>query len=511
MEGIALMIMDLAGMNVAGRHEAAASLMEAGGLTLKQAYRQLVLDSTLETRLLAAEERRIWAAALSEATDLALSISPFLSLLRPAYTTGIAGLAVDDGYRLMVGPWFFDPGAAIIRPTLLLHEALHPLLGHKAKQLAVETALIAGDCQINQGLRWNPWLDWPRRADWTVEAVFPEDVKTPGYPDGLPEKKDYGWYYNELSKLDPEAQSAVSASVDGLKCDGPLTPEQSASMDELGIAPAAESEVAVTRQRAMSVAEGAENGGYGRAAGRGAGSQWDDWARAQLKPSREPWQRTIARAARKSMDGALEAGAEEKSTRRADRREWEDDPSMIRRGWVDPEVNVAVVLDVSDSMDSDMLTAMSELEAALRACDGARVTIVTADDGVRTVQTVESIRGMGRIQHGGGTMLAPAVGWLASSLDPKPSMVIIITDGGLGDWGDMEEEIRHGALAKRTEFLFVFTDKWGSSQMPASLRAMRSVDAWTISGDDGSNVRYASSIGKPTPGEVIDGELGLGD
>ena len=507
-----LMVVDLSGMNVAERHDAAASLMEAGGLTLKQAYRQLVGDSTLETRLLAAEERKIWAAALSEATDLALSISPFLSLLRPAYTTGIAGLAVDDGYRLMVGPWFFDPDAASIRPTLLLHEALHPLLGHKAKQLAVETALIAGDCQINQGLRWNPWLDWPRRADWTVEAVFPEDVKTQGYPNGLPEKKDYGWYYNELSKLSPEAQSAVSASVDGLKCDGTLTPEQSASMDKLGIAPAAESEVAVTRQRAMSVAEGAKNGGNGRAAGRGAGSQWDDWTREQLKPSKEPWQRTIARAARKSMDDALEAGAEEKSTRRADRREWEDDPSMIRRGWVDPEVNVTVVLDVSSSMDSCMVSALSELEAALRACDGARVTIVTADDGVRTVQTVESIRGMGRIQHGGGTMLAPAVGWLATGLDPKPSMVIIITDGGLGDWGDMEEEIRHGALAKSAKFLFVLTGSWSVSEMPLKLRSAPNVETWAIdpvTGNDGE--RSATVLGRPDPGAIIDEALNAGD
>lgn len=506
------MVVDLAGMNVAERREAAASLMEAGGLTLKQAYRQLVVDSTLETRLLTAEEREVWTAALSEATDLALSISPFLSLLRPAYTTGIAGLAVDDGYRLMVGPWFFDPGAASIRPTLLLHEVLHPLLGHKSKQLAVETALVAGDCQINQGLRWNPWLDWPRRADWTVEAVFPEDVKTPGYPGGLPEKKDYGWYYNELCKLDPEAQESVSASVDGLECDGPLTPEQSASMDELGIAPAAESEVAVTRQRAMSVADRAKNGGHGRAAGRGAGSQWDDWTREQLKPSKEPWQRTIARAARKSMDDALEAGAEEKSTRRADRREWVDDPSMIRRGWVDPEVNVAVVLDVSGSMDSGMLTALSELEAALRACDGARVTIVTADDGVCAVQTVESVRGMGRIQHGGGTMLAPAVGWLSTSLDPKPSMVIIITDGGLGDWSDMEKEIRRGALAKNAKFLFVLTGRWGVREMPASLRSAANVETWVIDPSDaGSSVRTATACGRPDPGSIIDEALSAGD
>lgn len=507
------MVVDLAGMNVAERREAAASLMEAGGLTLKQAYRQLVGDSTLETRLLTAEERKIWAAALSEATDLALSISPFLSLLRPAYTTGTAGLAVDDGYRLMVGPWFFDPDAASIRPTLLLHEALHPLLGHKSKQLAVETALVAGDCQINQGLRWNPWLDWPRRADWTVEAVFPEDVKTPGYPRGLPEKKDYGWYYRELSRLSPEDMLDMEAQVDGLTCDGPLTPEQSASMDELGIAPAAESEVAVTRQRAMSVAEGAGDACSltGCRAGRGAGSKWDDWTREQLKPSREPWQQTIARRARKTMDSALEAGTEEKSPRRADRREWEDDPSMIHHGWVDPEVSVAVVLDVSSSMDSCMGDALSELQAALRACDGARVTVVAADDGVTGVRTVADVRELGKIRHGGGTMLAPAVGWLASSLDPKPSMVIIITDGGLGDWGDMEKEIRHGALAKRAEFLFVLTGSWGSRQMPASLRAMRSVDAWTISVDDGSNVYYASSIGKPTPGEIIDGELGLGD
>ena len=385
-------MVDLAGMSVDRRHEAARQVMVRDGLSLKQAYEKLVDGSTVENRLLSGEERAIWSTALSDATELALSISPFLSLLRPVYTTSIAGLAVDDGYRLMVGPWFFDPDAGSIRPTLLLHEVLHPFLGHKSKQLAVETALMAGDCQINQCLRWNPWLDWPRRADWTVEALFPEDVRTPGYPKGLPEKKDYG------------------------------------------------------------------------------------------------------------------------CPRRADRREWEDDPSMIRRGWVDPEVSVAVVLDVSGSMDSCMGDALSELQAALRACDGARVTVVAADDGVTGVKTVEDVRELGKIRHGGGTMLAPAVGWLASSLDPKPSMVIIITDGGLGDWGDMEKEIRHGALAKRAEFLVVLTGSWGARQMPASLRSATNVETWVIdpAGSDGS-VRPASALGRPDPGSIIDEALSAGD
>lgn len=507
-------MVDLAGMSVDRRHEAARQVMVRDGLSLKQAYEKLVDGSTVENRLLSGEERAIWSTALSDATELALSISPFLSLLRPVYTTSIAGLAVDDGYRLMVGPWFFDPDAGSIRPTLLLHEVLHPFLGHKSKQLAVETALMAGDCQINQCLRWNPWLDWPRRADWTVEALFPEDVRTPGYPKGLPEKKDYGWYYRELSRLSPEDMADVAAQVDGLACDGPLTPEQSGSMDDLGVPRASDSEEAVTRQRARSVAEGARDACSltGRRAGRGLGSEWDDWTREQLKPSREPWQQTIARLARKTMDSALEAGAEEKSPRRADRREWEDDPSMIRRGWVDPEVSVAVVLDVSGSMDSCMGDALSELQAALRACDGARVTVVAADDGVTGVKTVEDVRELGKIRHGGGTMLAPAVGWLASSLDPKPSMVIIITDGGLGDWGDMEKEIRHGALAKRAEFLFVLTGSWGARQMPASLRSATNVETWVIdpAGSDGS-VRPASALGRPDPGSIIDEALSAGD
>lgn len=503
-------MVDLAGMSVDRRHEAARQVMDVDGLSLKQAYERLVEGSTIENRLLSSEERTIWTAALGDATELALSISPFLSLLRPVYTTSIAGLAVDDGYRLMVGPWFFDPDAASIRPTLLLHEVLHPFLGHKSKQLAVETALMAGDCQINQCLRWNPWLDWPRRADWTVEALFPEDVRTPGYPKGLPEKKSYGWYYQELRRLSPEDMASVAEQVGNSACDGPLTPEQSAVMDALGVPLASDSEVAVTRQRAMSVAEGSRDAGSltGQRAGRGAGSKWDDWTREQLKPSREPWQQTIARRARRTMDSVLEAGTEEKSPRRADRREWEDDPSMIHHGWVDPEVSVAVVLDVSGSMDSCMTSALSELQAALRACGGARVTVVAADDGVTGVKTVGDVRELGKIRHGGGTMLAPAVGWLASSLDPKPSMVIIITDGGLGDWGDMEKEIRHGALAKRTEFLFVLTGSWSVGEMPLSLRSAPNVETWVIDpagSDDGE--RPATALGRPDPGSIIEEAL----
>lgn len=495
-------MVDLNGMSIPQRSAAAASLMAADStLTLKQAYERLAGESTPETRFFTDGERAVWSAALSAATDQALSISPFLSLLRPVYTDTIAGLAVDDGYRLMVGPWFFDKATKTIRPTLLLHEVLHPMLGHKQSRLHEETALIAGDCQINQGLRWNPWLDWPRRPDWTVEAVFPEDVKTPSYPDGLPEKHNFEWYCNELSSLSPDARRAVSDSVGDDACDGPLSPGQSAAMDTLGVAPAVESEVELTRQRAREVASNASMRGIGR----GRGGQWDDWTREQLKPSREPWQRTIARQSRRLIDNALEAGTEEKSARRADRREWEDDPSMIRRGWVDPQVNVAVVLDVSGSMDADMLTALSELEAALKACDGARVTIVTADDGVTEVKTVTTARKMGRMRHGGGTALAPGVGWLAANLDPKPTLVIIITDGGLSDWSDMLDEIAHGALSKTTRFLFVITSSWGEGIPPAVL-SLSNVEAWTIRDD------AAEHVSAPKRGDLIDWnlrELGL--
>ena len=82
-------MVDLAGMSVDRRHEAARQVMVGDGLSLKQAYEKLVDGSTVENRLLSGEERAIWAAALSDATELALSISPFLSLLRPVYTTSI--------------------------------------------------------------------------------------------------------------------------------------------------------------------------------------------------------------------------------------------------------------------------------------------------------------------------------------------------------------------------------------------------------------------------------------
>lgn len=481
----------------------------------------------MEVRTLTDEEKEIWQGAIAIATEAGLFLSPYLSMLRPAYGVSAgAGLKIDDEYRILIGPWFFDKEAKPYRSTLVLHEVLHPLLGHKRKQLLSSAAMIAGDCQINQGLRWNPDLEWPRNTDWTVQALFPETVKTPSYPDGLPDKRNFEWYYHEiLMTIDPNAimqsddgqgddasseimgllsddgqgngnktdsknandNSAGQSSdddVDGLEydqrgtCGGGVSDLEEKMLDGAGIKEAGDSEFHYAKQRSEALESADRRAGIGRGQG-----QWFDWLHNSLQPPVIPWSRTLSRVAKTIVDNAMEAGAEEKSPRRADRREYDYDPTLIRHGWIDPTIAIAWVLDVSGSMSSEMNTAISELEGALKAMPSTKLTLVTADDGVEGVQEIDSVK---QINHdstgGGGTRLAPAIGWCAMNLtDPAPNLVIVTTDGFLenSDWASIEDEITSGVL-KHSSFLFVIT---GDNALPQSILRRKNVDAWAVRED----------------------------
>lgn len=493
---------------------------------LRWAYTVLSLLSIqsdgVKVRTLTNEEKSIWQGAIAIATENSLFLSPYLSMLRPVYGLSAGGgMKIDDGYRIIIGPWFFDRDAKHYRPTLILHEVLHPLLGHKRKQLLTSAAILAGDCQINQGLRWNPDLEWPRNTDWTVQAIFPENVKTPVYPDGLPIKKNFEWYYNEiLLSMDPNAimrgdnnsnhnsmsqminglstdhnsrsddtgqDSAEQAgSTDGLEydprgaCGGGASNLEEAMLDKAGIQPAADSELQYARQRSEAIENASRRAGIGKGK-----SEWFNWLHDSLRQPVIPWSRTLSKVAKTIIDDAMEAGAEEKSPRRADRREYDYDPSLIRHGWIDPVIAIAWVLDVSGSMSSDMNKAISELEGALKAMSSTKLTLVTADDGVEGVQEIDSVK---QIAHdstgGGGTRLAPAVGWCALNLvDPAPSLVIITTDGWLddSDWAGIEDEIASGVL-KHSRFLFVITNE-NDEAIPQSLLRRKNVDAWAVCND----------------------------
>lgn len=205
-----------------------------------------------ETRKLSKEERDIMLSTLGQLVMSAPEMDAWSRLLRPVYSISQQTLGTDDWFRCIIGPWFFDPELTINeRQTLICHELCHPIFGHTAPNRGVDPVLnnLAGDLQINQGLEKNKNLQWPReglkhvypngRRAWPASAkrvgVFPDDVSTADYPDGLPEANTYEWYYQELlsdrlSRSKNKTVSTISKNDDSAdKTRNDATPDNNGS------------------------------------------------------------------------------------------------------------------------------------------------------------------------------------------------------------------------------------------------------------------------------------------
>lgn len=170
-------------------------------------------QNLVENRPFTKEE---WAVVSGATGLLGLNAPEMIAWTRifhPVYSLGMETLGTDNSFRCMIGPWFFDSAVSPEeRQTLLCHELFHPIFGHTAPGRAIDPEIsnIAGDVQINQGLRLNrefmfPHLgmkdekgNYPKGAK--IFGVFPDNTFTIDYPDGLPESHTYEWYYGVLLK-----------------------------------------------------------------------------------------------------------------------------------------------------------------------------------------------------------------------------------------------------------------------------------------------------------------------
>jgi len=152
------------------------------------------------------------------------------------------------------------------------------------------------------------------------------------------------------------------------------------------------------------------------------------WADNLLNPQ-VPWQRVLASAIKRSL--AATAGATDYSFQRPNRRNSGD---FILPGMVQPVPNVAVVGDTSGSMgESDLrMIVLTELKGICRALGQGTLTFLDVDAEVHGVQRVVSERQV-QLRGGGGTDMRAGID-RACELRPKPSLVVILTDGETG-WG----------------------------------------------------------------------------
>ena len=349
--------------------------------------------AAIDGRKLAAA--RLWASARMPYLTSAI----FASSVRP--DPGGGTIAIDRGWQLSADPDLVERFSVEELGRLLIHLAGHVIRDHggRAERLGVAEEdgrarwNRCGDAEINDDLL----------ADDCVPPAAPELPADIGCaPGGLAE------HFYEQAQEGPRRWDCGSGA------DGRPRPGEGAGGIDPRQGELLALGVAAEIQRCQGREPGTIPGG------------WLRWAESVL-PSRIDWRRVLAAEVRSAV--AAVAGAVDYTYRRPSRRMHELGdvvlPSLQR-----PIPDVAIVCDTSGSMHERLLArALAEIEGVL-ARTGLRST------QVRVLAVDAAVAAVGRVSRasqvtlagGGGTDMGAGIA-AAAALRPRPSIVIVLTDG----------------------------------------------------------------------------------
>jgi len=314
---------------------------------------------------------------------------------------GCATIAVDETWHLYADPDVVDTMEVEELGKLLVHLVGHLLRHHAHRADAV------GVAESGRGEPWN------RASDAEINDDLQDDGMIPSCAPEVP--ADLGCEPGKLAETYLDRCPPGPRRWDcGSGADGSERPwdsrdgvgPQQAELLRLGVA----AEV----QRHAAQQPGTVPGG------------WLRWAESIL-PSRIDWRRVIAAEIRRGV--AAVSGMVDYTYRRPSRRafSWPDAilPSMYR-----PLPSVAVVCDTSGSMHDQLLgRALAEVEGILvrGGLRQAQLRVLAVDTNVHAVRRVSRV-GQVVLAGGGGTDMAAGIE-AAATLRPKPSLIVVLTDG----------------------------------------------------------------------------------
>jgi predicted metal-dependent peptidase len=348
----------------------------------------------------ALDARKLAAARLSATARMPyLASAIFASTVVKDADSGT--IAIDHSWRIHADPAIVEQLSVEQLSRLLVHLSAHAIRDHasRAQQLGV--------AEDKQRARWNRCADAEINddllADGLVPDVAPDLPRTLRCePGGLAEG-----YYEDAR--DGPRRWDCGSGADGCERPGDgignIDPQQ-AQLLRLSVA------AEIQREHA-------------REPGRVAGG-WVHWAESVL-PSRIDWRRVLAAEARSAV--AAVAGKVDYSYRRPSRR------AHLNRRVVLPTLqrpipDVAIVCDTSGSMHERLLArALAEIEAVLTRAGlrQAQVRVLTVDTAVHAVRRVSRATHV-QLAGGGGTDMGSGIE-SAAELRPRPSVVIVLTDG----------------------------------------------------------------------------------
>ena len=343
---------------------------------------------------------RLWAAVRFPYLASALFASPVVA------APGIGTIAVDRSWRLYMDPELVDSWSSEEIASVLVHHVGHLLRDHagRAEQLGIdefsEMAWVsAADAEINDDLV-DAELSFP------VEPIVPFALECE--PGGFAE--DYYRHIRDKKEFCPgECGSGAHGRARRWEHNDDGVPQISRASAHL------------LRCKAASEIRGC--------AGKLPGSVphgWQRWADDLLEPKVD-WRRELAAQVRNGF--ASVAGCVDYSYMRPSRRA-SVSGSVVLPAMRKPLPTVAVVVDTSGSMSQVLLAeAIAEIEGILRGIGlkRDRIHVLSCDAQVHRVQRVSAARRV-ELFGGGGTDMGAGIE-AALALRPRPSVVVVLTDG----------------------------------------------------------------------------------
>ena len=344
---------------------------------------------------------RLWGATHFPYLATALFASPLVA------APGLGSIAVDRSWRLYIDPDIVQRWSAEEIGSVLVHHAGHLLRDHagRADQLGIDGAsetawMAAADAEINDDLV-------------ETDASFPLDPIVPSAlgceAGGFAE--DYFRSIRHSTGFAPgECGSGAHGQHRGWELQADGVPEISAAGAHL--------------LRCKVATEIRSFGGTGKLPG-SVPQGWRIWADAVLDP-RIDWRRTLGAAVRTSF--ASVAGCVDYSYARPSRRA-SVMGSIVMPTMRRPLPMVAVVIDTSRSMSGLFSDVLAEVDAILSGIGVGRncLRVLSCDAHVHVVQRVTSARQV-ELYGGGGTSMVAGIE-SALALRPRPSMIVVLTDG----------------------------------------------------------------------------------
>ena len=344
---------------------------------------------------------RLWAVSRHPYMAAALFASPVIA------APGLGKAATDQSWRLYIDPDVVDSYSVEVLGSLLVHHAGHLVRDHagRARSLGVDGRLakdwaLAADAEINDdlvgsGLRLPEDRILPHEMGWTPGRMAEE------------------YFHAEHRHVDDDSEPDCGSGADGLARDWEMSGDQSS-----GIPPG---EQRLLRAQVASDVLRYMREGVGRLSG-----GWKRWAEEQLEPKVD-WRRVLAAEIRKGL--TVVSGRVDYTYRRPSRRA-SAVPDVVLPAMERPVPEVLVVVDTSGSMDDELLAqVLAEVDGLLKGVGLARnrLRVMSVDAAAHTVQRVASVRAMSLV-GGGGTDMGAGLE-AAAKLRPRPSVVVVLTDG----------------------------------------------------------------------------------